>query len=195
MSSASPAKFVLYGAAGFGLGGPLAWSLGYYLPLLSDLSILLVGAVGGASLGLALGDRRKLVVLALLGGLGTILGLLVAATLGSFVNYSLFFIGPVFGNVLGASLGLAFLDIRRIVTLAVAGAVGFGMGLPVGNSLSFLAESFENLPPFRDAPFIFVAGVAGGAALGAAMGYLQRRGPAGRQGENPGRSPSGREAS
>lgn len=181
MGRAGILRFVSLGAAGFGVGGPIAWSAGYYLPSLLELSTLLVGAVGGASLGLALGDRRKLVALALLGGLGTTLGLLVATILGSFVNYSLILIGSVLGTVIGVSLGLAFLDLRRIVALALAGAVGFGIGVPAGDSLSLLAEIFENLPAFRDAPFIFVAGVAGGAALGAALGYLEWREPARRR--------------
>ncbi len=59
MRSTSLARFVLFEAAGFGIGVDVAWSVGYFS--LIKLSILLVGAVGGASSGLALRDRRKLV--------------------------------------------------------------------------------------------------------------------------------------
>ncbi len=179
MRRTSLARFVLFGAAGFGIGGTIAWPIGYYF--LIELMIPIAGGLGGASLGLALRDRRKLVVLALLGALGTFLGLLVAASLGSFVNYSMMLIGPVFGTVLGAALGLAFLDLRRIVALALAGAAGFGVGVPAGEFLGPLVDSFEDIPFFENAPFIFIAGVTGGAALGAALGYLERREPAGRR--------------
>ncbi len=184
MRRTSLARFVLFGAAGFGIGGTIAWPIGYYF--LIELMIPIAGGLGGASLGLALRDRRKLVVLALLGALGTFLGLLVAAILYSYVgtydvNYSLVVTGPVFGTVLGASLGLAFLDLRRIVALALAGVAGFGVGVPAGEFLGPLVDSFEDIPFFENAPFIFIAGVTGGAALGAALGYLERREPAGRR--------------
>jgi len=133
MRRTSLARFVLFGAAGFGIGGTIAWPIGYYF--LIELMIPIAGGLGGASLGLALRDRRKLVALALLGALGTFLGLLMATILGSFVNYSMMLIGAIFGTVLGASLGLAFLDLRRIVALALAGAAGFDIGVPAGDSL------------------------------------------------------------
>jgi len=81
MRHTSLAKFVLLGAAGFGIGGAIAGIVGAFV------AIPVAGAVGGASLGLALGDRRRLVALTLLGALGTFLGLLAVLTLGSFVNY------------------------------------------------------------------------------------------------------------
>ncbi len=113
--------------------------------------------------------------LALLGVPGTFLGLLMAIILGSFVNYPAVVIGLAFGSVAGASLGVAFLDLRRIVALALAGAAGFGIGVQAGGFLDYLTDSFGRMP------FIVVAGVIGGAALGAALGYLERREPAGRR--------------
>ncbi len=88
-------RFVLLGAAGFGVSGAIAaasWPLAVITFGASALLFILSGAVGGASLGLALRDRRKLVALALLGALGTFLGLLMATILGSFVNYSMMLI-------------------------------------------------------------------------------------------------------
>lgn len=160
-------RFVLLGAAGFGVGGALAGIFGAFV------AIPVVGAVGGAALGLALRDRRRLVVLALAGALGMFLGLLAVLTLGSFVNYSTVVIGPVFGAVLGASLGVAFLDARRVLILTLAGAVGFGIGFPAGSFLDYLTDSFGRMP------FIVVAGIIGGASLGAALGYLEEGGRAG----------------
>jgi len=77
-------------------------------------------------------------------------------------------LGLLMGAVLGASLGVAF---GTIVALAVAGAVGFGIGLPAGEFLwsSFL---FPRGVGNEDASII-IAGVIGGASLGAVLGYLE----------------------
>ncbi len=177
MGRTSIARFVLFGAAGFGIGGAIGMGIGFFFVPMTPIAL---GGIGGASLGLALRDRRKLVALALLGAVGVFLGLLVAVIVYSYVgtyivNYYLVVTGPAFGVVLGASLGVAFLDLRRIVALALAGAVGFGIGVPAGDSLGTLVDSFG------DVPFIFIAGVIGGASLGAALGYLERREPARRR--------------
>lgn len=64
---------------------------------------------------------------------------------------------------------MAFLDWRRVVALALAGASGFGIGFMVGGFLDFLTTSFGRLP------FIAVSGIIGGAALGATLGYFEGR--------------------
>lgn len=74
--------------------------------------------------------------------------------------------------MLGASLGVAFLDLGRIVVLALAGAVGFGIGFGFLDYLTYF---------FGTTQFATVAGIIGGASLGAALGYLERREPAGRR--------------
>ena len=71
MRATSVMRFVLFGAVGFGIGGaivggfevnPLVSSL--LALLLFLLGLLVIGTLGGASLGLAMSDRRKAVILA-----------------------------------------------------------------------------------------------------------------------------------
>jgi len=87
--------------------------------------------------------------------------------------------GLMGGAVVGGSLGLAFGDGRRIVTLAVAGAVGFGAGA-VGGAYCVSAIFGEGFLVGIAGTIMLYAltGVVGGASLGAALGYLTNRGPA-----------------
>src|SRR5215218_8310426 len=140
-------RFALFGAVGFGIGGTIAgacWPLAVFTSGTSALLFILSGAIGGASLGLASKARRRTMSLAVLGivgfGVGGIVALLVAfgvfvpipALTGS-ADYGVRGVmGALGGAVVGGSLGLAFGDGRRIAALAVAGAVGFGVGVIVG---------------------------------------------------------------
>ncbi len=64
------------------------------------------------------------------------------------------------GAAVGASLGVAFWDWKRVAALGVTGAVGFGLcGALAGDSPSSL----------------LVMGVRGGASLGGVLGYLEGR--------------------
>jgi hypothetical protein len=155
------------GAVGFGVGGAIA-ILSTLGPIPLPFSVLVGGAFGGASLGLALNDWRKVAILALLGALGLAIGVFATLTVGSFFNYSTLPLGALVGVVVGASLGVAFLDWRTVLGLAVAGAVGFGVGLLAGD---LLRASF---PIIRGVGSIAVTGVIGGAFLGVALGYLER---------------------
>jgi hypothetical protein len=172
MRAMSMLRFVVLGAVGFGLVG--------VIPL--PLNVLIGGAVGGASLGMALKDWRRVVILAVLGELGLIVGVLAGLilvgvsaglTLGSFFfNYSEVPIAATVGAVVGASLGAAFLDWRPIVALAVAGAVGFSVGnLPA----DFLRFSIPIIRQLGETGSIAITGTIGGASLGAALGYLKNR--------------------
>jgi hypothetical protein len=160
--------FVVFGAVGFATGGALG-GFSMLSPVPLPVSILLAGAVGGASLGLASKDWKRVVLLALLGALGLTVGVLATLTFASFFNYSSALMGALAGVVVGASLGAAFGDWRTIVILAGVGGVGFGVGLFAGDSLRYA------LPVVRGAGSIVVAGTVGGASLGAALGYLEKR--------------------
>ncbi len=156
-------QFILFGAVGFGIGG--------ILPL--PLNVLIGGAVGGAALGLALKDTERVVILAVLGELGLILGVMAGLGISHyFFRSSEVPVMVMVGAVVGASLGAAFLEWRTIVALAVAGAVGFGVGSWPWLSLGFSMIIRQLLGA---AGSIAVAGLVGGASLGATLGYLQYR--------------------
>jgi hypothetical protein len=174
MRAMSVLKFVLLGAVGFGIGGAISGPLIMFLPgmVALPLTLLVGGAFGGASLGLALKDFRRVVILAVLGALGLTIGVMAGLTLGSFFNYSEVPIAAIVGAVLGAALGLAFGDWRTVLALAVAGAVGFSVGnLPA----DFLRFSIPIIRQLGEAGSIAITGTIGGASLGAALGYLEKR--------------------
>ena len=149
MGRAGIFRFVLFGAVGFGVGGAMAaasWPLLMFTFGVSALLFVLSGAFGGASLGLALGDRRRTVALALLGVLGTVLGGIVALVIAFLflaseeALYGVRGAMGVFGGaIVGASLGLAFRDWKRVLVLALSGTVGFGAGIVFG---VFVLRSF-----------------------------------------------------
>ncbi len=176
MRAMSVMRFVVFGAVGFGVSGIIVGALWHLAFLFSfqaaGLLFVLSGAVGGASLGLALKDFRQTVILALHGTGGVILGVPIGVSLGSFFNYSEVAIAAFMGAIVGALLGVAFGDWRTILALAVAGAVGFGVGLLAGD---FLRASLPILRQVGEVGNIAAAGSVGGASLGAALGYLEKR--------------------
>jgi WD40-like Beta Propeller Repeat len=150
-------RFTLLGAVGFGIGAAIATSL-------VGLGTLLGGAVGGAALGLALKDFRRAVFMALLGALGLFLGVSIALMVGSYFSYPVIPTAAFVGAILGAALGLAFVDWRRVLILGVVGSVGCAIGVLAGGSLQPVAAMMG---------VIVFAGIIGGASLGAALGYLE----------------------
>jgi hypothetical protein len=176
-------RFAFFGAVGFGVGGTVAgacWPLAFVTNGTSALLFILSGAVGGASLGLALGDRRRTKLLALLGTLGFTLGGIVALVIGfGFLSGSEEYgvMGIAAGAIVGTSLALAFGDWeRRIIVLTLAGGVGFGIGVIVGAlalrgmlGVDFLVGTSGTIVLYA------ITGIVGGASLGAALGYLESR--------------------
>ena len=178
--------FVVLGAVGFGVGGTIAgacWPLAFITSGASALLFVLSGAVGGASLGLALGDRVRTRILALLGTLGFTLGGIVALVIafgyisGS-ADYSTRGVMGMFGGaIVGASLALAFGDWqRRIVVLTSAGGVGFGAGAVIG-TFALQGMFGEDFLVGTSGTIVLYAitGIVGGASLGASLGYLEHR--------------------
>jgi hypothetical protein len=198
MRVTSMMRFVLFGAIGFGIGGTIAgvsWPLAFLTSGTSGLLFVLSGAVGGASLGLALGDRRKTMRLAVLGVLGSTVGGIVAllTAFGFFApipalsgseDYGVRGVmGVLGGAMVGASLGLAFEDWRRILAFTVAGAAGFGAGVIVGvfSVRGIFGEGY--LVGTSGTIILYaVTGILGGASLGAALGHLEKRRLAERRG-------------
>jgi hypothetical protein len=180
MRATSMMRFIVLGAVGVGVGGATSSFIVFHLPgqVALPLTLLIAGAVGGASLGLAMKDFRRVVILAGLGGLGLFIGVFAGLILGAFFNYSEVLIAAMVGAVVGASLGLAFGDWRTIVALALAGAVGFSVGSLPADSLRF---SIPILRQLGEGGSIAIIGTIGGASLGAALGYLESRKLAERQ--------------
>jgi hypothetical protein len=178
-------RLVVFGAVGFGLGGAIAgacWPLAVLTSGASALLFILSGAVGGVSLGLALGDRTTTTRLALLGILGYFLGGIVALVIAlGFLSASEEYVtrgimGIFGGAIIGASLALAFGAWKRVIVLALAGAVGFGAGVVIGAFA--LREMFgESFLVGTSGTIVLYAitGIIGGASLGAALGHLESR--------------------
>lgn len=174
MRATSVMRFVIFGAVGFGIGGAITRPLSMLLPgmVALPLTVLIAGAVGGASLGLALKDWRRVVSLTVLGALGLTVGLMAGLILGPLVSYSEVPITVIAGAVVGVLLGAAFRDWRTILALTVAGAVGFSVGLLAGDFLRFYLPMLRGV---GEVGSIIVAGLVGGASLGAALAYLENR--------------------
>ena len=168
-------RFVLYGAVGFGVGGAIAGVSGDAMPL----GFFVMGAMGGASLGLATSAKRSIATLALTGALGFGLGFVVASAIVLLVwdPFGDWFIGAVGGLVGGASLGVTFRTWGRVVLLAVVGTLGFGIGWEAAGILSqpLVESGVSSIPFWQTMLFMTMEGAIGGAALGAALGYLENR--------------------
>jgi hypothetical protein len=191
MRTRSVMRFVIFGAVGFGLGGTIVGALWPLAPLsfvASGLLYVLSGALGGAALGLALKDRGKTINLALLGTLGFAIGGIVALAVAvgvvpAFASVSASedygtrgAMGVLGGAVVGASLSLAFWDWRRTLALTLAGAVGFGAGLIVGVFALQGMFGVDFLVGIAGTIILCaITGTFGGASLGAALGYLEKR--------------------
>ncbi len=184
-------RFIVLGALGFGIGGAIAVSFesasgasSLFALLLFLLGLLVIGALGGGSLGLGLKDWRKAVLLALGGAAGFGLGFFVAfiglvfALLvgGEYIHWpaSFYMEFGLLGALTGA-VGGALRNRRSVLALASAGFVGFGVGDMLG--LPGIVEILQDLlAEERYNPGLFaVTEAIGGASLGAALGYLEKR--------------------
>ncbi|MBI4285544.1 MAG: hypothetical protein HY670_06545 [Chloroflexi bacterium] len=175
------AKFILGGATGFGIGGAIG-GMTAGGPVLFIFPVM--GAVGGASIGLLLGKRLRAIVMALAGAVGfgiasipvlTYSGLGIGSTEQSMVipptaiiggTLILFVLGAIQGFIGGISLGLDLKNRARAKYLVVASTIGFALGSQA--SWGFVA----NLP--FGATYV-IWGAVGGAALGTGLGCFERR--------------------
>jgi hypothetical protein len=114
-------------------------------------SIALDGAMGGASLGLALQGWEKAGVAALVGAVGfsvaNLIGLFIQLAIWGFEPapyFARFFIGPIVGIVFGASLGQALRGWKAAILLALAEAIGFGAWFQAVSNLVFEVSSAKS---------------------------------------------------
>lgn len=209
MRATSVMRFVVLGAIGFGIGWAIAgfFNSGFIAitaPMFPPgrgaelppwwatwppyLSWFFAGACGGAGLGLALRSWKRVAALAVAGSVGFGVG-----NFFFFVLAFLFGLRPVgvamgIGLFGGLMLGLALADWRKVVLLGLASMVGYGIGGVIAAALRMPT----GLPFDWDQPrlvlllYVLVqamVGLIGGASLGAALGYLERRKLA--QGQRP----------
>jgi hypothetical protein len=168
-------------AASFGIGGAIgATTAGG--PMIFIFPIM--GAVGGASIGLLLGKRARAILMALAGAVGFGIGslpVLLFAGLGIGSTEKgqvipligiiggtvfLFILGAIQGLLGGASLGLGLRNRVRAGYLMAGGTIGFGIGAQVAWGFVF---GLANVVVYA------IWGAIGGAALGVALVYLEKR--------------------
>jgi hypothetical protein len=185
MRATSVLRFVIFGAVGFGIGWAVTGALGLIMPeSFFPWTFFFGGAVGGAVLGLALRDWKKLATLSWAGflgfGAGFYFSMVAGLLLGLLPN-----IEAGIGVVGGAALGLVFGDRKRVAVLALAGFVGFGIGGAIAEALQTLmvaprgpeaAGPSQGPSLWLNVSFDAIVGLVGGATLGAALGYLEQRG-------------------
>ena len=174
-------RCALLGAVGFGgTGAVICLVEGSHAGPLSSFAIQ--GGIGGAMLGLALWDWKKVIGLALAGSIGFFIGFLAlymmslwlmgfgesSSSPGWIESWGGVFFAFIPGAFGGASLGLVLMDYEALVSLTVAGALGFGVGMIMQGTVfgSGLFDSWLALG---------VEGVLGGAAVGAVLGYFAER--------------------
>jgi hypothetical protein len=199
MRAPSVMRLVIFGTVGFGIGWAVAGLFNVALVTITEpmfppgrvtwppyFAYCLGGAFGGAALGLAIGGWKRVVALAVAGGVGFGLSLFLL-----FVVAFLFGLGEV-GVAMGVGLfggvvsGVTFGDWKRVVILGLAGLVGFGIGGAIAEALGMpfaLYPFFVEFVELWRAPSLLVqhllvqgmVGLIGGASLGAALGYLEDR--------------------
>jgi hypothetical protein len=154
-------RFAQFGAMGFGVGlalsGAVLGALNRQITnantglLLATVLYGLAGALGGAMLGWADGQRTRVLAFALAGAIGCGLGtFLTTVFVSGYVELRLTGYWPwllvntvrfaVAGGFTGVLLGAVQRDWRQITRLALAGAVGFGLYYLVPEALSFVVK-------------------------------------------------------
>jgi len=143
--------YTLCGATSFGVGGAIG---GAIWPSIGQpyFGFVVMGAIGGASLGLALKDWRRALISGVAGAIGF--------GAGSYLRFFSLLVG-----LLGVSLGLGFSDWKRVGLLMLAGIIGFMIAI-------FNTWSMSSGEALWSAMMLAIWGIVGGAALGATLGYL-----------------------
>jgi len=157
-------------APSFGIGGAIGDATAEG-PVIFVFPIM--GAVGGASISLLLGKRARAILMALTGAVGFGVGSLPVLLISGLAINRIDVQGAVLLLVLGAaqgvvgvaSLGLGLRDPERARYLLLGATLGFGIGALVARA--FVYE--------LGVPMFVIWGAIGGAGLGAALGYLEKK--------------------
>ncbi len=114
-------KLPLFGAVGFGvgiiIGGIIAYSLFKNFIVLNAMPSSIMGAIGGAALGLALKDKKKVLYLACAGAIGFAVSHVINATVQFQIGYTTEFWEVIMVIITGI-LGYAIAGFTLGLTLA-----------------------------------------------------------------------------
>ena len=172
----------MFGAVGFGIGGAIGGAIWFQFEL-PQFGFAILGAVGGAFLGYTSNGWGRAGLLALFGaigfGVGLLIGFFIVITIWEPPYVEKFLVGAVGGAIGGASLGLTLRNWGKAGLLAPAGAIGFGLSMQTRLDSHILDEFFPTQMPYMlaGATILAICGIIGGAFLGAALGYLERKRP------------------
>jgi hypothetical protein len=126
--------------------------------------------------------------MALLGGIGVlsyiawlfIIGIVVGGfeRSGSWPAFLLVYV--MWGATIGALLGAAFKNRRVVIGLALAGGIGFPLGMWLASSLQLFILQHAEWLEYLDSPFVLwlqygFTGMIGGAFIGAALSFFEKR--------------------
>ena len=166
--------FTLWAALSFGIGGAIGGAIWVAFDA-PHFGFAILGAVGGASLGLVSKDWKTAGLLALAGSIGFDIGFLtgffILLVIWEPIHTQGLLIGVLGGAIGGISLGIASRSWKSVCVLALASAIGFGIVVQAtwGHPLSLTPQVLSG------AITLAIWGAVGGASLGAAMGYLENR--------------------
>jgi hypothetical protein len=164
----------LFGTVGFGIGGAIGGAVWFAFDA-PHLGFAILGAFGGSSLCLTRKDWRTAIVIVLACAIGFDIGFLIPFFLALVIWVPAYgegiFVGGIGGIIGGIALGLGKKEWKKTWLLALAGAIGFGIGVQA------TWDTLRGLEPqiLWGAIKIAIWGIFGGASLGAASGYLENR--------------------
>ena len=167
-------KLVVYGAAGFGLGGAIGGALWVAFDA-PHLGFAIFGALGGASFGMAIKSWRATIIGVLACAIGFDIGFLLPLFILLVIWEPVYgiqglFVGGIAGVLGGVSLAIGMKKWKKAWLLALAGAFGFGLTAQATWNI------LRGLEPqvLWGAITLTIWGILGGAALGTAMGYINQ---------------------
>jgi hypothetical protein len=171
--------FALWGAVGFGIGGATGGIIAVDAATFFGFAIM--GGIGGMSLGLALKSWKMAGFLALAGAVGLSIGVLICVFIGLGLGEVLplpdllwRILGrfTIAGAVTGVALGLPLKGWKEAGFLALAGSIAFLIVEQVQEVVPLGLITHQLLSRVTQ---MVIWGVVGGALLGAALGYLEKR--------------------
>ena len=174
------ARFVLFGAVGFGIGGAIGGIISTDGPIL--LAFPIMGGIGGMSLGLALRSWKMAGLLTLAGVVGISLGYVINGFIMFAFGQSLqipsqslfgviFRSLPIAGAFTGLAFGLPLYSWKTAGLLALTGAIAF---LIVGQVQKVVPTGLITPQLLSRVTQMVIWGVVGGALWGMVLGYLKK---------------------